>query len=191
MTCLKHNEMQIPVDNSHDAGLPDSLPGFDEPLALLRACHTKILDHCDLLELLVTKIKAQENETELRDTARKLITYFSSSARLHHLDEETDLFPRLARQSLKLADLVHALRQEHEALDSLWATLEAGLKQVTQLADQDTFITTATRFCELSRQHVKRENMEFLPVAASSLSSEQIKDIGVAMAGRRGVSFHG
>ena len=87
---------QIPVNKSRDAGLPDNLPGFDEPLALLRACHTRILDHCELLEQLVTKVKAQGDETEIRDTARKLITYFSNSARLHHRDEENDLFPRLA-----------------------------------------------------------------------------------------------
>jgi hypothetical protein len=33
--------------------LTDDLPGFDDPLALLRACHEKILTHCDLLEGLV------------------------------------------------------------------------------------------------------------------------------------------
>ena len=175
------------MDKPQEAGLP----GFDDPLALLRACHTLLLDHCDLLEQLVTVVETRGDATQLRDTARKISSYFSNSARLHHLDEESDLFPLLARQSLKLADLVHALRQEHDQLDTLWATLETGLKQVTQLDDPDTFAATAARFCELCRQHVKRENMELLPVAASSLSSEQIKDIGVAMAGRRGAGFSG
>lgn len=175
------------MDKPQEAGLP----GFDDPLALLRACHTRILDHCDLLEQLISGLETRVDATQLHDTARKVRSYFSNSARLHHQDEETDLFPLLARQSLKLADLVHALRQEHEQLDTLWAALEPGLKQVTQLDDPDAFIATATRFCELGRHHVKRENLELLPVAASSLSSEQIKDIGVLMAGRRGVSFSG
>ena len=179
------------MDEPQEAGLVGDLPGFDDPLALLRACHTRILDHCDLLEQLVAGVQAQGDAAQLRDTARKVSSYFSNSARLHHQDEETDLFPLLARQSLKLADLVHALRQEHDQLDTLWAALETGLKQVTQLDDPDTFVTTATRFCELGRQHVKRENMELLPIAASSLSSEQIKDIGMAMAGRRGTGFTG
>jgi hemerythrin-like domain-containing protein len=170
---------------------PDSLPGFDEPLALLRTSHSGILDHCDLLEQLVTKLKSGGDETDLRNTARKIINYFSGDARLHHLDEEKDLFPLLARQSLKLADLIHVLRQEHEQLDVLWAALEDGLKHITRIDDPEPFVVAASRFCELNRQHVKRENMEFLPVAASSLSSEQIKDIGVAMAGRRGVRFPG
>jgi len=33
--------------------LTNDLPGFDGPLALLRACHEKIFAHCDLLEGMV------------------------------------------------------------------------------------------------------------------------------------------
>ncbi|MFV1973602.1 MAG: hemerythrin domain-containing protein [Thiohalobacterales bacterium] len=179
------------MNKTEETGLPGNLPGFDDPLALLRACHTRILDYCDLLEQLASMLGNGKDETQLRDTARKVNTWFSGSARLHHQDEETDLFPLLARQSLKLADLIHALRQEHEQLDTLWTTLETDLKQITQLDDPEPFIASAARFCELNRQHVQRENMELLPVAASSLSHEQVKDIGVAMAGRRGVRFTG
>ncbi len=179
------------MNKATEYGLPASLPGFDDPLGLLVACHTKILHHCDLLEQLVTGIGFAAEKQEQRDMARRIHTYFSNSARLHHQDEETDLFPLLARQSLKLADLVHALRQEHEQLDALWSRLEVGLKRITQLDDPQDFIAATTRFCALSRQHVQREDTELLPVAASSLSSEQLKDIGIAMAARRGVRFSG
>lgn len=179
------------MNKAEEYGLPGNLPGFDDPLGLMGACHTKILHHCDLLEQLVAGIGDATEESEQRNMARRIHTWFSNSARLHHQDEETDLFPLLARQSLKLADLVHALRQEHEQLDALWSRQEAGLKQITQLDDPQNFIAAATRFCELTRQHVQRENRELLPVAASSLSSEQLKDIGIAMAGRRGVRFSG
>lgn len=191
MSCWKPRQKQRPVDKPQETGPDGDLPGFDDPLALLRAGHTDMLDHCDMLQQLLARVQAQGDATQLRDTARKVSSYFSGSARLHHQDEETDLFPLLARQSLKLAELVHALRREHDQLETLRAALETGLKQVTQLDDPDTFVTTATRFCALNRQHVQREDMELLPVAASSLSSEQIKDIGVAMAGRRGAVFTG
>ena len=69
-----------------------SQPGFDDPLALLRADHTRILDHCDLLEQLVTGLETPEDKPQPRDTARKVSRYFSHSGRLHHRDEETDLF---------------------------------------------------------------------------------------------------
>jgi hemerythrin-like domain-containing protein len=174
-----------------DKGLPETLPGFDQPLELLRACHTKILAHCELLEQLVAAIGNAGKEEEVRGAARQVMTYFSTSARLHHQDEEIDLFPLLTRQSLKLADLVHGLKQEHRELDALWETIAADLKRPQDVADHAALADRVHAFCELNRRHVRRENKEFLPRAESSLSSRQLQDIGVAMAARRGVRYTG
>lgn len=172
--------------------LPEGdVPGFDAPLDLLRACHARILEHCDLLERLVTAVREGDDPARQREAARRIIDYFSSAARLHHQDEELDLFPLLMRQSLKLADLVHALKQEHQRLDNLWESLLAGLQHVTTLDDIDAFATAAEEFCTLNRAHVRRENLEFLPLAQGSLSTRQLQDIGVAMAARRGVRYPG
>ena len=169
----------------------DELPGFDQPLALLRAYHTQILDHCDLLEMMVARLRDDAVDDVARDAARKVVSFFSSGARLHHQDEDKDLFPLLIRQSLKLAELIHGLKQAHIELDALWTTLEPELKRFPNVTDTDAFIDQAGRFCELNREHIKRENTEFLPLADSSLSSQQLKDIGAAMAGRRGVRYPG
>jgi len=168
---------------------PDNLPGFDQPLALLRACHTRMLDHCELLEQLVAHLNDDTIDAETGSAARSVMAYFSSSALQHHQDEEDDLFPLLARQSLKLADLIHSLRQEHAELDGLWKVLEPELMRFPDVADRTAFTTNAGRYCEISRQHVRRENMEFLPLAESSLSRAQLQDIGAAMAERRGLRY--
>jgi len=174
-----------------DEGLPETLAGFDQPLALLRACHTKILAHCDLLEELVANLGNTDKEDEVHRAARKVMNYSPTSARLHHQDEEIDLFPLLTRQSLKLADLVHGLRQEHRQLDALWEAIATDLKRLRDIADHAALAERVHAFCQLNRQHVKRENMEFLPRAESSLSSRQLKDIGSAMAARRGIRYTG
>jgi hemerythrin-like domain-containing protein len=174
-----------------EKGLPETLPGFDQPLALLRACHSKILAHCELLEQLVANPGDTVKETENRSTARQVTTYFSTSARLHHQDEEVDLFPLLTRQSLKLADLVHSLKQEHLELDTLWESIAADLKRLQDVTDYAALADRVHAFCELNRRHVRRENMEFLPRAESSLSSRQLRDLGAAMAARRGVRYTG
>jgi hemerythrin-like domain-containing protein len=179
------------TDAMDDKGLPETLPGFDQPLALLRACHTKILAHCDLLEQLVAILGNAGKEEETRGAARQVMTYFSTSARLHHQDEEIDLFPLLTRQSLKMADLVHGLKQEHRELDVLWETLAADLKRLPDVTDHAALAARVHAFCELNRRHARRENMEFLPRAESSLSGRQLKDIGAAMAARRGVRHTG
>jgi pyridoxamine 5'-phosphate oxidase len=151
--------------------LHHDLPGFDEPLALLRACHKNITDHCERLENLIHNI----------------VRYFSTSALLHHRDEEEDLFPRLNRQSIRIAELIRDLKQEHEKLDQLWEIISPELKKLPDDKFSDNFLQASNEFCTLSRQHVTRENMEFLPLAANSLSELELKDIGESMAARRGV----
>lgn len=170
----------------NETNLHENLPGFDEPLALLRACHKNILDHCDRLEGLVSHIDTQGIDDEARQAARNIVRYFSSSARLHHRDEEEDLFPRLNRQSIKIAELIRDLKQEHVKLDQLWDIISPGLKKLPDDNFSDEFLQASRDFCALSRQHVNRENMEFLPLAASSLSELELTDIGESMAARRG-----
>jgi hemerythrin-like domain-containing protein len=162
-------------------GLPEPLPGFDDPLGLLRACHRKMLVHCDLLEGLLS-----EPDPE---SVRQVQRYFSTNAVTHHHDEEEDLFPRLNRQSMKLADLVHRLKQEHAELDRLWATITAGLHQLQQSRDDPAFVEAVQVYCTLTRDHIHRENTEFLPLAASSLSQAALGEIGESMAARRGVRY--
>lgn len=170
-------------------GLPEALPGFDDPLALLRACHEQMLAHCDLLESLLAQARAGEPDAAARRAAQDITRYFSASAPLHHRDEEEDLFPRINRQSLRIAELVHGLKREHEELDSLWKTLAPELQRFPDDGFSAAFREAAARFCELSRNHIKRENTELLPLLASSLSREELGYIGEAMAQRRGVRF--
>ena len=167
--------------------LHNTLPGFDEPLALLRACHKNILAHCDRLEALVLHVAAQGIDDEARKTARDIVRYFSTSARLHHRDEEEDLFPRLNRQSLRIAELIQDLKQEHTRLDQLWEVMVTELKSLPGNGFSGEFLQANRDFCTLSRQHVNRENMEFLPLAASSLSQLDLGEIGASMADRRGM----
>ena len=171
----------------NEENLHDKLPGFDEPLALLRACHKNILAHCDRLETLIAHIEENGVDDEARKTARDIVRYFSTSAPIHHRDEEEDLFPRLNRQSLRIAELIHNLKQEHTRLDQLWEGMLKELKPLPENHFSDAFLQASRDFCNLSRQHVNRENMEFLPLAASSLSQLELTDIGESMAARRGV----
>ena len=164
-------------------GLPDELPGFDDPIGLLRACHKKILLHCDLLDELLA--------TPDPTAAQQVHRYFSTSAPLHHRDEEEDLFPRIMRQSLKIADLVNTLKKEHIELDHLWDTLAAELKPLPKDGFSEVFEKAVPEFCALNRAHVNIENMELLPMASGILSQQDLGAIGETMAARRGVSYSG
>lgn len=164
-----------------DKGLPENLPGFDDPIGLLRACHEKMLAHLDLLESVVSTPDAA--------TAQQVIRYFTSSAPLHHRDEEEDLFPRLNRQSMKIAEMIFSLKKEHEQLARLWNDLLPVLKQLPADGFDTDFVEQVSAFCTLYREHIRRENREFLPLAASSLSQQDLGIVGEAMAARRGVRY--
>jgi len=164
-----------------DNGLPEQLPGFDDPIGLLRACHVKMLAHCDLLEGLLTNPDPA--------VAKQVQRYFSTSAETHHRDEEEDLFPRLNRQSLKLADLVHRLKRDHAELDRLWTGIAPHLRQLPQAGNEPAFIEAVQSYCALTRAHTRLENTDFLPLASSSLSRAALDEIGESMAARRGVRY--
>ncbi len=162
-------------------GLPEQLPGFDDPIGMLRACHEQMVAHLELLEGLLAQPDAA--------VAQQVARYFSTSAVQHHRDEEEDLFPLLNRQSMKLAELIFLLRKQHGELDRLWDAIAPALKKLPPDGlDTDTR-SAISAYCELCREHIQRENRDFLPVATSSLSHEQLGSIGEAMAARRGVHY--
>jgi hemerythrin-like domain-containing protein len=165
---------------------PEAAPDFNDPIGLLRACHERILQHCATLERLVEHLRAQGVDAEARSAAGKIHHYFSTAGQHHHQDEEQDLFPRLARQSLKLADRVHRLRQEHTRMDALWQQLGPLLAAPARIDDLDAFAAQIAEFTALYRDHIARENEDLLELARHILSSDEVKKLGKQMAERRG-----
>jgi hemerythrin-like domain-containing protein len=165
----------------------NELPGFDDPLGLLRACHQRILRHCDMLEKLLPHIAEHGIDSEARSAIHSISEYFSTAAMHHNEDEEVDLFPVLNRQSLKLADIVYRLRKQHEELQTLQRTILAALKNRATLAENTGFAPAVERFCALYREHIRSEEKELFAMAQHILSHEQLEDLGDAMARRRGV----
>jgi len=167
--------------------LVPELPDLDDPLEVLRACHERMLAHCDMLRKLPAHIAANGVDDEARSAVNRIVRYFSTSAAHHHQDEEQDLFPVLNRQSLKLADIVYRLKQDHEKLDKLWQELLPDLKKPGALAENAGFADHANAFCAAYAEHINIENKELLNMAQHILSHQQLQDIGKAMARRRGL----
>lgn len=171
----------------NDSLIPE-LPGFDDPLGVLRACHERMLGYCDMLEKLVSHIAEQGLDGEAKSAITKVVDYFTTSAAHHHQDEEENLFPILNGQSLKLADLVFRLRQEHQELNRLWDALAADFNKPSTLAENPDFAAHVSEFCQHYRDHIELENSELLFMAQHILSSRQLEEMGDDMAKRRGIS---
>jgi hemerythrin-like domain-containing protein len=162
-------------------------PDFNDPLAVLRADHARILEHCDIVEKLVPHIAEKGVDEEARSAIARVLNFFATGAVRHHQDKEQNLFPHLNRQSLKLADIIYRLRREQNDLGSMWVAIQDNLKAPATLKDNQAFPAQVEAFCNGYRRHIAYEERELLGIAQHILSQRQLEELGDAMAKRRGV----
>ena len=167
-------------------------PGFDRPLDVLEACHSRIARQCDTLDKLLAHLPAHGADTQAQQAARAALAYFDTAAVHHHDDEERNLFPLLEQAGAPGAcDLVEALTLEHDELAQLWRYLRVALLQVEAGAAATLDAALTRRFVALNRSHLEFENTHVLPLARQVLDAVSIERLGRAMAARRNVPFIG
>ena len=153
-------------------------PGSD-PLEFISGHHRSVLEHCDALQSWAVAPGSAD--------ARALHRFFDTLIRLHLADEEQDLFPRLVRVSLKLAEQVHALREDHRNLRERWARLGPLLARPESIDDTAEVQRLAEEFAALKRGHVAREESLLQNQARHLLSRQELAGMTTAMLERRGV----
>ena len=161
---------------------------LSEPLTALRQFHQLNKDFCEGLETLADAAERGDDAGQLRAPAAEIHRHFGGHAAMHHRDEEEDLFPILARQSLKLADRVHQARRDHEKLDTAWHELGPILRDPSAMtADPAAFAAKARAFARLQREHSAYEEEELFDMAQHILGGDDLARIAKAMKKRRGV----
>lgn len=176
--------MPIPLESLLKAG-----PDFDEPVAMLEACHDRIESQCETLLRLLPHLSAQGADSQARDAAAAVLRYFDTAGENHHQDEEVDLFPALRGHAgsrlIEVEALLAALLMEHDRMRHAWAEqLRPELVAITQ--GHATLNAAAVQaFVAMYRQHVARENSELMPLARSLLGPQVLAELGRRMARRR------
>jgi len=168
--------------------LPTPAPGFDQPLALLRACHDRIRQQCDTLEELIRHVQAEGLDAPARQACRDVLRYFTTAGRHHHEDEEQDLFPLLRGDPAAVA-LLARLESEHRRMEKAWSRLQPLLETADRLREPEDWAPVAREFIALNRAHVDLENRELLPRAEQLLPEPVLAVIGARMARRRGITL--
>ncbi|MDM5180394.1 pyridoxamine 5'-phosphate oxidase [Massilia sp. DJPM01] len=172
--------------------LPDSAPGFDQPIAVLKHCHDRIRKQLATLEKLVPHLASHGADEEARQAARAVMKYFDLAAPLHHEDEEQNLVPMLTASASGadaelLAQLVPGILDEHRQMDGMWQALH---EQLSAIADGSAAVLRAhevQRFAETYRAHMEREEGHIAPMAKRLFSPGQMATLGQAMQQRRGI----
>ena len=176
--------------------LPETAPGFDDPLGLLAACHGRIEAQCELLLRLQAHLGKAGNDAQASQAARRIRQYFTTAGRHHHEDEEQNFFPMLAayaraQQRTEILNLMDALRRQHAKLDAHWDALAPQLERIIAGEGIAPGSLPVAEFIQANREHIQQENTLILPFAQEVLSAEDLRQLGSVMAARRGQSVSG
>ena len=163
-------------------------PTFDDPLAMLTACHGRIERQLETLARLQRHLPEHGCDHDARVAARGILKYFDTAAPNHHADEEASVFPRLARADLPgIEALLADLERDHATLAVNWRKLRpllaaiAGGQRANLSPKQVADVTAAYA------AHIAREERDLIPLAARTFDAATIAEIGKEMARRRGV----
>ena len=172
--------------------LPDTAPGFDQPIAVLKHCHGRIRKQLGTLERLLSHLPEHGADEAARQAASAVLKYFEKAAHLHHDDEEQDLIPMLRAvaqgdDAATLQALAPVILQDHKDMDALWQDLHEQLSAIAEGSASVLSTSSVQRFSQRYSSHMEREESTMAPMALRLFSPEQMTQLGTAMQRRRGI----
>ena len=173
---------------------PDS--SFDEPLKLLSDCHRRIEKFLDILIRVVHDCPGQRLNEEYQAALTAALKYFRNAAPWHTRDEEDSLFPRMRLlEDQRVVDAmaqINQLEDDHVHAEKLHVQVETlGQQWLSddQLPAQDVeqLGQLLSELREKYRYHIREEDEVIFPLAGQVLNTQQLQEIGMEMAERRGI----
>jgi hemerythrin-like domain-containing protein len=170
-----------------DDTAPPPFALLDEPLAYVLAAHLRQRAICAVLRRFATDRVAARSEAD------RMTAYLTGDLRLHHEDEDIDLYPALRRRALPadglgvtLARLGEEHRQGAAMADMIVDVLSA------HPADDTVHIDAAAgeamqAYAASEVRHIALENGVVLAIARIRLTRPDLKAISRGMKQRRGV----
>ena len=164
--------------------------GFEQPFAMLEACHERVQRTLGLLARLRVHVHDNGVDDNARQAAGDVLRYFDIAAPLHHEDEELHVFPLLrAQASPDVQTLVQRLQQDHLAMTADWAAARVPLLALAESAvapftpgDE----AALDRFAQRYADHIAAEEGTAYPAALALLGPATLVAMGQEMAARRG-----
>jgi len=144
------------------------LSGFDEPFAMLAACHDRLRCSLRLLERLRKYLAGNAVDEQARQAALEVLRYFTVAAPLHHEDEERHVVPLLRLSEEKaLGEVSLQLMQDHEQIRLVWRTLEPLLRDVVrgESPHAGRLADLARTFVRMNESHLEFERDVVFPQA--------------------------
>jgi hemerythrin-like domain-containing protein len=167
-----------------------AVPGFDEPLELLVACHGRMTAQLDTLRRLAAWLPENGADDQARQAARGILRYFRTAAIHHHQDEEADVFPRLLERvgpvdRRQAEGLVASLKADHEELYAAWDILRVRLEAIEAGTASTLPESDVQYFSQQYRNHIECEEAMLLPLLHRYFGVKDLEEIGASMNTRR------
>ncbi|PKB22338.1 pyridoxamine 5'-phosphate oxidase [Janthinobacterium sp. 64] len=171
----------------------DSVPGFDQPIAVLKHCHDKIRKQLTTLQNLLGHLAQHGNTADAQQAAKAVLQYFNKAAHLHHDDEEQDLMPMLQTtatgdDAALLATLVPEILADHQRMDQAWLTLRPELDAIAAGTGTQLAAEGVAAYIAAYQAHMSKEEGHLAPMAKRLFSAQQMERLGTAMQRRRGIA---
>ncbi len=174
-----------------DPRIAQLLASFEQPMAVLAGCHSRISARLDGLRGLSGDLAAQSG-ADAQQSASEILRYFDGAGRHHHEDEELDLLPRLrqaaagdhARRVLAIAGNIE---REHADMERQWMRLRDALEDLAHGAPRGPDPAAVGRFCSTYAIHMQLEEASLFPLASVLLTADDLVRLGRDMARRRGL----
>ncbi|MDB5906536.1 MAG: pdxH [Massilia sp.] len=172
--------------------LPDTAPGFDQPIAVLKHCHDRIRKQLATLQKMPGHLARHGADEQAKQAAQAVLKYFDKAAPLHHADEEENLVPMLRsvaqdEDAATLDELVPGILREHHEMDAMWQTLHEQLRAIADGSAATLSASTVQDFSGRYSEHMEREEERIAPMAKRLFGPAQMAALGEAMQVRRGI----
>jgi len=166
----------------------DPATNFSNGLTVIKDYHQSLLQKGSDLLLIIEEIKQQGINEVLANRCIELHCFYFHANRLHHLDEELAIFPLLENQSELYKGMTDLLIQDHEEIEYNWQSLAPILANPERIKDKNTLQKLAIDFEKNQREHLKREEEDFLPKIGLLLSPIEKQQAGKKMAELRNLN---
>jgi hemerythrin-like domain-containing protein len=160
-SCAEKNVGTHALENA--MGTATSTPSFDA----LDACHQQIQAHLAKLTALAKHVAESGIDPTVRAQALEIESFFSSTSREHHAEEEANVFPALLSSGdATLAAAVRTLQQDHGWIEENWLELAPRLRAIASgngWIDETEFLNFVEVFLELCNGHIALEETLIYP----------------------------
>lgn len=168
----------------------EPIPGFDQPIAVLKHCHNRIRRRIATMQKLLAHLPEHGADDEAQKAAQSVLKYFNLSAVIHHADEEENLMPMLLQtatgaDAALLEDLIPTIAKDHRRMEVLWPVLALQLEDIANGISDQLSENDVHNYAELYANHMVKEETYIAPMAMRLFSPEQMAQLGEAMRARR------